>query len=122
MAKLVRDFSARHDLRGLDGAPLALILASLRATGLALAHEALGHDVTKTQALANHASPDTTTRYVHQPAVRAAQAAGLARLQGRFIEAVRNGGRAVETGDAAGRTRIVYSILRWKGITLRSSP
>lgn len=102
LAKLVRDFAARHDLRGLDGAPLALTLASLRATGLALAHEALGHDVTKTQALANHASPDTTTRYVHQPAVRAAQAAGLARLQGRFVEAVRDGGRAVEAGDAAG--------------------
>lgn len=102
LSELVRAFAVRHDLRGVDGAPLVLTLASFRPTGLALAHAALGHDVTKTQVLANHASADTTMRYVHQPAVRAAQAAGLARLQGRFVAAVRDGGWAAETGDKAG--------------------
>ena len=98
---LVRNFAARHGLCGPDGAPLALTLACFRPTGLALAHAALGHDVTKTQTLANHASADTTTRYVHRPAVRAAQAAGLAQLQGRFVAAVRDGSWTLATGDGA---------------------
>lgn len=102
LTKLVPSFAARHDLRGLDGLPLAMTLAMLRPTGLTLAHAALGHDVSKTQVLANHASADTTMHYVHQPAVRAAQAAGLARLQGRFVAAVRDGGWAAEAGDEAG--------------------
>lgn len=98
-AELVHDFGVRHDLRGVDGAPLALTLACFRPTGLALAHAALGHDVAKTQVLANHASAATTTRYVHRPAIRAAQATGLARLQARFVAAVRDGGWVTETGD-----------------------
>jgi len=81
----------RHALMGCDGQPLRLVLAFLRPTGLTLAHAALGHDVTKTQALANHADRSTTRRYVAQPVIQAEQAAGLARLQGRFVEAVRSG-------------------------------
>ena len=81
----------RHALLGRDGQPFRLVLAFLRPTGLALAHAALGHDVTKTQALANHADRGTTRRYVAQPVIQAEQAAGWARLQGRFVEAVRSG-------------------------------
>jgi len=102
LTELVHDFARRHGLRGLDGSPLALTMACFRPTGLALAHAALGHDVTKTQVLANHASVDTTIRYVHRPEVRAGQAAGLARLQGRFVAAVRNGGWATTIGDEVG--------------------
>jgi len=102
LTTLVHDFAGRHSLHGIDGSPLALTMACFRPTGLALAHAALGHDVTKTQVLANHASVDTTIRYVHRPEVRAGQAAGLARLQGRFVAAVRNGGWATTIGDEVG--------------------
>jgi len=102
LTTLVRSFALRHGLRGLDGTPLALTLASFRPTGLALAHAALGHDVAKTQVLANHASMDMTMRYVHRPTVRAGQAAELARLQGRFVAAVRGGDRAIMVGGEAG--------------------
>jgi hypothetical protein len=85
----VRRFVKRHRLCGVDGKPLKLSLAALRATGLTLAHETLGYDLIKTQALANHASPDTTRHYVERPAVRAAQEVELARLQGRFVSWVR---------------------------------
>lgn len=85
----VRRFVKRHDLRDADGKPLKLSLAALRATGLTLAHETLGYDLLKTQALANYASPDTTRHYVERPAVRAAQEVELARLQGRFVSWVR---------------------------------
>lgn len=85
----VRRFVKRHGLRGVDGKPLKLSLAALRATGLTLAHETLGYDLLKTQALANHASPDTTRHYVERPAVRIAQEVELARLQGRFVAWVR---------------------------------
>jgi len=81
----VRRFIKRHGLRGADGKPLNLSLAVLRATGLTLAHEMLGYDLLKTQALANHASPDTTRHYVERSAVRTAQEVELARLQGRFV-------------------------------------
>jgi hypothetical protein len=83
-------FVERHGLRGANGKPLALALANLRPTGLTLAHAALGHDVLKTQVLANHVSPDTTRRYVDRPVVRAAQAIELGRLQARFVAAVRS--------------------------------
>jgi hypothetical protein len=56
-----------------------------------LAHVALGHDVLKTQILANHASPDTTRRYIDRPVVRAAQAIELGRLQARFVAAIQSG-------------------------------
>ena len=81
----VRRFVERHGLCGADDTPLRLSLAVLRATGLTLAHEALGYDLLKTQALANHASPDTTRHYVERPFVRTAQEVELARLQGRFV-------------------------------------
>ncbi|GBQ81703.1 hypothetical protein AA0311_2679 [Asaia bogorensis NBRC 16594] len=87
----VHRFAERHDLRNLEGKPLDLTLASLRATGLTLAHAALGGDVTKTQALANHAVPDQTRHYINQPTTHADQLAALAHLQGRFVEAVRSG-------------------------------
>ena len=88
----VRRFVERHDLRDVTGAPLPLTLASLRATGLTLAHAAVGYDILKTQALANHATPDTTQRYVDRPIVRKAQAAALGGLQAQFVETVRKGG------------------------------
>ena len=91
MSKLVRNFAARHELLDRQGKPLHLTLASLRPTGLALAHTALGHDLVKTQALANHADLDQTRHYVSQPMIQAEQTAGLARLQGRFVQAVRGG-------------------------------
>jgi hypothetical protein len=91
MGKHVRLFAKRHGLKADNGKPLALALANLRATGLALAHVALGHDVLKTQVLANHASPDTTRRYIDRPIVRAAQEIELGRLQARFVEAIRSG-------------------------------
>jgi hypothetical protein len=47
--------------------------------------------VLKTQVLANHASPDTTRRYIDRPVVRAAQAIELGRLQARFVTAIRFG-------------------------------
>jgi len=89
---LLQRFVARHDLRDRRGGPLRLAFAFLRPTGLTLAHAALGHDVVKTQALANHADPNTTWRYVAQAVIRAEQEVGLAKLQGRFVEAVRDGG------------------------------
>jgi hypothetical protein len=91
MIRHVRSFAERHGLRGANGKPLALAFANLRTTGLTLAHAALGHDVLKTQMLANHASPDTTRRYVDRPIVRAAQAFELGRLQARFVAAIRSG-------------------------------
>ncbi len=102
----VRRFVKRHRLCGVDGKPLKLSLAALRATGLTLAHETLGYDLIKTQALANHASPDTTRHYVERPAVRAAQEVELARLQGRFVSWVRGDPEVVarelgvDTGEA----------------------
>jgi len=91
MIRHVRSFAERHGLKGANGKPLALAFAKLRTTGLMLAHAALGHDVLKTQVLANHASPDTTRRYVDRPIVRAAQAIELGRLQARFVAAIRSG-------------------------------
>ncbi|ANN60744.1 hypothetical protein [Mesorhizobium loti] len=90
MSKHVRFFAQRHSLVDDKGAPLALTLAALRTTGLTLAHEALGHDILKTQILANHASPDTTQRYIDRPIVRKAQERIIGDLQLRFVEAVRS--------------------------------
>jgi hypothetical protein len=47
------NFVERHRLRSDNGEPLHLVLSSLRGTGLALAHAALGGDILKTQQLAN---------------------------------------------------------------------
>lgn len=85
----VRRFVDRHGLRDDRGHPLRLSIATLRASGLTLAHERLGHDILKTQALANHATPDTTQRYVDRPLVRQAQAIAVGALQARFVEMVR---------------------------------
>jgi hypothetical protein len=91
MSRHVRLFVERHGLKRENGKPLPLVFANLRPTGLAHAHVALGHDVLKTQLLANHASPDTTRRYVDRPVARAAQAIELGRLQARFVAAIRSG-------------------------------
>ncbi|MBE3603725.1 site-specific integrase [bacterium] len=103
----VRRFVKRHDLRGSDGKPLKLNLAALRATGLTLAHETLGYDLLKTQALANHASPDTTRHYVERPAIRAAQEVELAGLQGRFVSWVRGDPKVVARELGVGRREAV---------------
>jgi hypothetical protein len=97
MREHVRWFVERHGLKGANDKPMTLALANLRPTGLTLAHVALGHDVLKTQVLANHASPDTTRRYVDRPVVRAAQAIELGRLQARFVAAVRSGDLSLPT-------------------------
>ncbi|MER9585849.1 site-specific integrase [Mesorhizobium sp. M0276] len=89
MSKHVRLFAQRHGLADESGAPLALTLAALRTTGLTLAHEALGHDILKTQILANHSTPDTTQRYVDRPIARRAQERVIGNLQARFIDVVR---------------------------------
>lgn len=88
--KCVARLAGRHGLRAPSGAPLRLTLACLRPTGLALAHVALGGDIAKTQPLANHASLETTRRYVAVPAVRAEGETRLASLQGRFVQIVRS--------------------------------
>lgn len=89
VSRHVRLFVQRHGLTDERGGPLALTLAALRTTGLTLAHEALGHDILKTQILANHATPDTTQRYIDRPIVRKAQERIIGDLQLRFVEAVR---------------------------------
>lgn len=94
----MRRFVARHGLVDQQGKPLCLTFASLRPTGLSLAHARLGHDVVKTQALANHADLNQTKRYVSQPVIQAEQTGMIARLQGRFVEAVRGGGVPAEQG------------------------
>jgi hypothetical protein len=78
-------FVARHRLVHSDGAPMRLTFASLRVSGLSLAHAALGGDVLKTQVVANHVSPRTTWRYVAQPVIRAAQTDSIATLQAAFV-------------------------------------
>ena len=78
-------------MRSPCGEPLALTLASLRGTGLTLAHAALGGDVHKTQLLANHADPSTTVRYVDRPASRRANAAVVAQLQIQFVNSIKAG-------------------------------
>ncbi len=85
----IERFVADHDLKGANGRPLRLNLAMLRTTGLTRAHAALGYDLVKTQALANHASLDTTRRYVDRPLARDGQARVLSRLQGAFVNWVR---------------------------------
>jgi integrase len=90
-SSLTRRFVARHKLLDDRERPLELTLAALRASGLTLAHERLGHDILKTQALANHATPDTTQRYVDRPLIRQAQVAAIGRLQARFVDLVRGG-------------------------------
>lgn len=109
----IERFIADHDLRGADGRPIRFNLAALRSTGLARAHAALGYDLIKTQALANHASLDTTRRYVDRPLAREGQARELSRLQGVFVDWVRGdapevmrslrASRKVSTDIAAGR-------------------
>jgi hypothetical protein len=100
----VRMFVQRHGLVDEMGKPLALTMAALRASGLTLAHEALGHDILKTQALANHATPDTTQRYVDRPIIRRAQEREIGRLQVRFVDLVRGTGVDRQSADADTQT------------------
>jgi integrase len=97
--EFVQRFVARHSLLDRQGKPLHFTPASLRPTGLTHAHAALGQDVVKTQVLANHATPEQTRHYVSQPVIQAEQVAGLARLQGSFVEAVRRGGGFTKQGS-----------------------
>lgn len=85
------EFVERHCLINDNGEPLHLTMASLRTTGLSLAHAALGNDILKTQALANHATPETTRLYVDAPSARSARAGEIGRLQARFVETIRTG-------------------------------
>lgn len=82
-------FISRHRLVHSDGAPMRLTFASLRVSGLSLAHAALGCDVLKTQIVANHVSPRTTWRYVAQPVIRATQADTISTLQAAFVSWIR---------------------------------
>ena len=99
---VVRRFVARHGLVDRRGKPLRLALAFLRPTGLTHAHARLGHDLSKTRLLGNHADLDLTAHYVDQPVIRVEQTAMLTRLQGRFVEAVRAGGDRLELKGACG--------------------
>ena len=101
MTKHVRLFVQRHGLVDDKGAPLKLTLAALRTTGLTLAHKALGYDILKTQILANHATPDTTQRYIDRPIVRKAQEHIIGELQLRFVETVRGVDNDDESDSAA---------------------
>ncbi|WP_245467990.1 site-specific integrase [Mesorhizobium sp. M1D.F.Ca.ET.043.01.1.1] len=107
-SKHVRLFVQRHDLVDEKGDPLALTLAALRTTGLTLAHEALGHDILKTQVLANHVTPDTTQRYIDRPIVRRAQERIVGDLQARFVDIVR-GTDAPERRDEISATDAAYA-------------
>ncbi len=84
-------FVQRHNLVRGDGSPLPLTLSALRVTGLQLSHKALGFNIASTQALANHVSPETTLLYVDAPVQRSARQDVIAKLQARFVEAVRRG-------------------------------
>ncbi len=95
-ADVVRRFIARHGLVDRRGEPLHLTLAFLRPTGLTQAHARLGHDLSKTRLLGNHADLDLTAHYVEQPVIQAEQTAMFTRLQERFVEAVRAGGSRLE--------------------------
>lgn len=109
MSKHVRFFAQRHALVDEKGAPLALTLAALRTTGLTLAHEALGHDILKTQILANHATPDTTQRYIDRPIVRKAQERIIGDLQVRLVDAVRGPDDHDESDDDAPAINTEYA-------------
>lgn len=98
-AAFTRRFVERHGLLGDNGKRLNLTLAALRPSGLTLAHERLGHDILKTQALANHATPDTTQRYVDRPRVRKMQAELIGGLQARFVESVRGHDAAADESE-----------------------
>jgi len=100
----VRRFVQRHGLVDEAGAPIALTMATLRTSGLTLAHEALGHDILKTQALANHATPDTTQRYVDRPIVRRTQERAIGQLQARFVDLVRGAAGDVDSIDVDRQT------------------
>ena len=101
---VVRRFVARHGLVDRRGEPLHLVLAFLRPTGLTQAHARLGHDLSKTRLLGNHADLDLTAHYVEQPVIQAEQTAMFTRLQGRFVEAVRAGGSRLEFKGAGEET------------------
>lgn len=88
---VLNNFVKRHGLVADNGKPLKLVLASLRVTGLGLAHVSLGRDILKTQLIANHEQPTTTVRYIDRPASRSANAAVINDLQAQFVESVRKG-------------------------------
>ena len=92
----VRSFVQRHGLLNKAGSPIALTMAALRPSGLTLAHEALGYDILKTQALANHVTPETTQHYVDRPLVRRDREQAIGKLQARFIDVVRGIGSEAE--------------------------
>jgi hypothetical protein len=109
MRRHLQLFVERHDLKRESAKLLPLTFANLRPTGLTHAHVALGHDVLKTQVLANHASPDTTRRYVDRPVVRAEQAVELGRLQARFVAAIRSGDLSLSSGRSCGELSPIIS-------------
>lgn len=109
MSKHVRLFAQRHNLVDETGRPLQLTLAGLRATGLNLAHEALGYDILKTQILANHASPDTTQRYIDRPIVRKAHEGIIGELQRHFVDTVRSSNKRDEVDDDTQPVDVEYA-------------
>lgn len=93
-------FAERNELRGPDGEFLRINPSVTRATGLNLAHEAFGGDITKTMMVANHASIETTRRYVAQPSNRAKAELELTKLQKHFIGTVQQDLRDAPKLDA----------------------
>jgi hypothetical protein len=87
----VRRFTKRHQLVCDEGKPLNLTLVKLRTTGLTLSHEQFGYDILKTQAVANHYSPDTTMSYVDNVRVRDSHQKIIHNLQAYYIDEARAG-------------------------------
>ena len=90
-ASHVKHFVKRHKLVCDEGKPLNFTLAKLRTTGLTLAHEKFGYDILKTQAVANHYSPDTTMSYVDNVRVRDSHQKIIHNLQAYYIDEARAG-------------------------------
>jgi len=97
LRRLPKIFVDRHKLVDEMGNTLEFTLSMLRPSGLIRAHTELGGDILLTQALANHADPDTTQRYVDTPGVRRAHEMELASIQLRFVEVARGTMSQTET-------------------------
>lgn len=108
----VKSFALRHNLRDSGGSPLALTIASLRPTGLTLAHSALRNDILKTQMLANHTDPNQTRRYIDRPITRAEQAVTIARLRAALSRPCGPGMGSISTAARRAHRLLTLATLR----------